>query len=82
MPYKISFAIIRHCYVDDEIVRLLHVVFTRKLFSYGMPGVAKAGVIGDHAITVDEFKTIYAIYKKYEGKDLFVFHSERFDYDA
>lgn len=37
--------------------------------------------LGNHAITIDEFKTIYEIYKKYEGKDLFVFHSERFDYD-
>lgn len=35
--------------------------------------------IGEHAITLDEFKTIYAIYKKYEGKEIFTFHKERFD---
>ncbi len=55
---------------------------TRKLFAYGMPGYKIVDPIGNHAITVEEFKTIYEIYKKYEGKDLFVFHKERFDYDA
>ncbi len=54
---------------------------TRKEYAYGMPGVALAKPLGNHAITIDEFKTIYEIYKKYEGKDLFVFHSERFDYN-
>ena len=54
---------------------------TRKEYAYGMPGVSLAKPLGNHAITIDEFKTIYEIYKKYEGKDLFVFHSERFDYD-
>ena len=44
-----------------------------------MPGIAIVYVIGEHAITLDEFKTIYAIYKKYEGKELFTFHKERFD---
>ena len=56
-----------------------HVNVTRKQFAYGMPCVSLAQAIGDHAITIDEFREIYAIFKKYEGKDLFVFHSERFD---
>lgn len=47
-----------------------------------MPGVCLAQPIGNHAITLEEFITIYDIYKKYEGKDVFVFHSERFDYDS
>ena len=47
-----------------------------------MPGVSLALPIGNHAITIDEFKTIYAIFKKYEGKELFTFSNERFDYDA
>jgi hypothetical protein len=46
-----------------------------------MPGVPLVKEIGNHAITIEEFKSIYAIYKKYEGKESFVFHSERFDYD-
>ena len=59
-----------------------HINITRKQYAYGMPGVGLALPIGNHAITIDEFKTIYAIYKKYEGKDLFTFNKERFDYDA
>ena len=53
-----------------------------KIYILGRPGVAYASVINNHAITIEEFKTIYEIYKKYEGKDLFVFHKERFDYDG
>ncbi len=60
----------------------VYVNITRKQFSYGMPGICLAQPIGNHAITIDEFRTIYEIYKKYEGKDLFVFHNQRFDYDA
>lgn len=54
---------------------------TRKEYAYGMPGVSLAKPLGNHAITIDEFKTIYDIYKKYEGKELFTFHTKRFDYD-
>jgi len=53
----------------------------QKLYALGRPGVAYAQVVCDHAITIEEFKTIYGIYKKYEGKDLFVFYKERFDYN-
>ena len=60
----------------------VHINITRKLYAYGMPGVSLALPIGNHAITIDEFKTIYAIFKKYEGKELFTFSNERFDYDA
>lgn len=52
-----------------------------KIYILGRPGVAYASVINDHAITIEEFKTIYEIYKKYEGKETFVFYKERFDYD-
>ncbi len=60
----------------------IYVNFTRKEYDYGMPGIALAKPLGNHAITIEEFHTIYSIYKKYEGKDLFVFNSERFDYDV
>ena len=60
----------------------VHINITRKQYAYGMPGVSLALPIGNHAITIDEFKTIYAIFKKYEGKELFTFSNERFDYDA
>lgn len=59
----------------------VHINITRKQYAYGMPGQELAKAIGNHAITIDEFKTIYGIYKKYSGKGLFVFNSERFDYD-
>ncbi len=59
-----------------------HVNITRKQFAYGMPGICLARPIGDHAITIEEFKTIYGIYQKYAGKEVFVFHRDRFDYDV
>ena len=33
----------------------------------GRPGVCYGRVVGDHAITFEEFKLIYEIYKKYYG---------------
>lgn len=60
----------------------IHVNITRKMYAYGMPGVSIARPIGNHAITIEEFKTIYQIYRKYEEKDLFVFNNRRFDYDS
>ena len=59
----------------------VYINLTSKLYIYGMPGIKMTNTICNHAITIDEFKTIYGIYKKYEGKDIFVFHKKRFDYD-
>lgn len=58
-----------------------YVNITRKGYAYAIPGISLAQPIGNHAITIKEFMTIYNIYKKYDGKELFTFHSERFDYD-
>lgn len=44
-----------------------------KIIAFGMPGVRCFEEIGHHAITIDEFKMIYGIYKKYDGKEPFVF---------
>lgn len=44
-----------------------------KIIACGKPGIRCFEEIGHHAITIDEFKTIYAIYKKYEGKKPVVF---------
>ena len=38
-----------------------------KVYAPGVPGVGVTKVVGDHAITFDEFQTIYNIFKKYEG---------------
>lgn len=59
----------------------IYVNISRKLYANGIPKIRLVHEIGNHAITIKEFRTIYSIYKKYEGKDVFVFHSEWFDYD-
>ena len=51
----------------------VYVNITRKEYAYGMPGVSLAKPLGNHAITIEEFMTVYSIFKKYEGKGLFVF---------
>ena len=56
-----------------------HVDITTKQYAYGMPGVSFVGELGNHAITISEFMTIYNIFKKYENKELFVFYENRFD---
>lgn len=38
-----------------------------KVYAPGVPGVGVTTVVGDHAITFEEFRTIYNIFKKYEG---------------
>ncbi len=45
----------------------LYVNIYSKVFAKGRGGIALTKVVGDHAITFEEFKTIYNIFKKYEG---------------
>ena len=59
--------------------RWVHVDITTKQYAYGMPGVEVVGPIGNHAITIDEFMTIYKIFKKYEGLDLLKMNQEEQD---
>ena len=47
-----------------------------KVYGRGRPGVAYAGIIGGHAITIDEFMSIYDIYKKYSGLKPLEFHKD------
>lgn len=51
----------------------LYLNINSKQYVAGMPGVKRFDPIGNHAITIDEFKTIYKIYRKYEGKPLLEF---------
>lgn len=51
----------------------IYVNLTSKLIARGMPGIRVTSEVGNHAITIDEFKTIYSIYKKYENKSVFIF---------
>lgn len=45
----------------------LYVNIYSKVFAKGRGGIALTKVVGDHAITFEEFQTIYNIFKKYEG---------------
>ena len=38
------------------------------LYARGMPGIKVTGCIRDHAITAEEFRTIWEIFRKYECK--------------
>ena len=48
----------------------LYINIYSKVYSKGMYGVGLTKVVGDHAITFNEFFAIYNIYKKYEGLDV------------
>ena len=50
----------------------VYVNITEKLFAYGMPGVPITTPVGNHAITMSEFFTIYYIYDNYNGLDQLV----------
>lgn len=56
-----------------EYVTALYINLNSRIYAFGKPGIKLFEPIGNHAITIEEFKKIYAIYKKYEGKDPFVF---------
>lgn len=55
---------------SHEGVDWLYINIYSKVYSKGMYGAALTKVVGDHAITFDEFLTIYSIYKKYDGLDV------------
>lgn len=61
-----GFAVVKGSY-NIEGIDWLFVNIHSKLYAKGRPGIGYAPVVGDHAITFDEFVTIYNIYKKYEG---------------
>lgn len=44
-----------------------------KCYAFGMPGIEVAKPLGNHAVTFDEFKTIYEIYRKYKDKPVLYF---------
>lgn len=54
-------------YYAIEGIDWLYVNIYSKVFAKGRPCISYAPVVGDHAITFDEFVVIYNIFKKYEG---------------
>lgn len=51
----------------------VYVNINSKIYARGMPGIGITKPLGHHAVTIEEFKTIYSIYNKYEGKELLKF---------
>ena len=48
----------------------IYVNINSKFYAKGMPGIGVTSHLGEHAITIDEFKTIYNIFKQYKGLSL------------
>lgn len=57
----------------------LYINIYSKVYSKGMYGVGLTQIVADHAITFDEFLTIYNIYKKYQGLDVLKMTQEEQD---
>lgn len=51
------------------------------MFAPEMSGIPITTALGNHVEKIDEFKKIFDIYEKYDGKEVFAFHKERFDCD-
>lgn len=47
----------------------IYVNLNTKKIARGMPGIPVTAILGKHAVTIDEFKQIYRIFKKYEDKN-------------
>ena len=48
-----------------------------KTFAPGMPGIRLASPVRNHAITLDEFRTVWNIYRKYDGLDPLVMPGDK-----
>ena len=59
-----------------DICDWVYVNITYKEYAYGMPGYEVVTTTGKHAITLEDFYTIYGIYTKYQGLDPLVFTKE------
>lgn len=45
----------------------VYVNMNSKVYAKGMPGINITPHLGNHAVTIDDFRTIYDIYRKNEG---------------
>lgn len=46
----------------------IYININSKTYMGGMPGIPVTTPVGQHAITIEEFKAIYSVFKKYEWK--------------
>lgn len=51
----------------------IYVNLNSKCYANGIPGASVTAMIGNHAVTLEEFKIIYRIFKKYEGLEVLMF---------
>lgn len=51
----------------------IYININSKTYMGGMPGISVTTPVGGHAITIEEFKAIYSVFKKYEGKTVLSF---------
>ena len=51
----------------------IYININSKTYMGGMPGISVTTPVGEHAITIEEFKAIYSVFKKYEGKTVLSF---------
>ena len=51
----------------------VYININSKTYMGGMPGISVTTPVGEHAITIEEFKAIYSVFKKYEGKTVLSF---------
>lgn len=64
-------------------VNWIFINISTMVYAPGVPGANIAGVIGDHSITIDEFKLIHNIFKKYKGLDMLRMNkAEQDEWDA
>ena len=63
----------------QNVEHAMYVNINAKVFNWGMAGVSLATVVGNHAIHIDEFKSIYAIFEKYEGLNIGCYTKEDSD---
>lgn len=59
-----------HGFFDN--IDWVYVNLNSKIYAPGMPGIAITSPLGQHAVTASEFKIIYEIFKRYEGKAVLV----------
>ena len=53
-------------------VNWLYININAKIYTIGIPGMNITEPVGNHAVTISEFKQIYAIYSKYENLNTLV----------
>ena len=60
----------------DASIDWVFVNINSKIFAPGLHGIGIAPVVGEHAVTISEFMTIYGIFERYKGLDTLRMNAE------